>query len=238
MSSRKKYVIVVAGGRGRRMGGDLPKQFLKIGGKSILHRTIERFAEACPDIRVVTVMNADYIDLWKEYCLAEGLVVTQSIVRGGLTRFHSVKNALAKVPDGALVAVHDGVRPFASKDLIQRMFAQAESVPALIPVLPCVDTMRTIEKKKDAAGNDILISLGHKVDRSILYSVQTPQIFHSELLKAAYAQPFDESFTDDASVAERHGIPLNFTEGERLNLKITTPEDLLLSEAIVNIMNL
>ena len=233
MSSRKKYVIVVAGGRGRRMGGDLPKQFLKIGGKSILHRTIERFADACPDIKVVTVMNGDYIGLWKEYCLSEGLVVPQSIVSGGLTRFHSVKNALEKVPDGALVAVHDGVRPFASKELIERMFTRAENVPALIPVLPCVDTMRAIEKKKDAAGSDILVSLDRRVDRSILYSVQTPQIFHSELLKSAYSRPFDESFTDDASVAELSGIPLAFTPGERLNLKITTPEDLLLSEAIL-----
>lgn len=235
MSSRKKYLVVVAGGRGQRMGGDLPKQFLKVGGKSILHRTIERFADTCPDLKVVTVMNADYISLWKEYCLEEGLVVPQSIVRGGLTRFHSVKNALEKVPDGASVAVHDGVRPFVSKELIARMFAQTETVPALIPVLPCVDTMRALEKKKDAAGSDILASLDIRVDRSVLYSVQTPQIFHSELLKAAYAQPFDPVFTDDASVAERYGIPLTFATGERLNLKITTPEDLLLSEAIVKL---
>ena len=215
------------------MGGDLPKQFLKIGGKSILHRTIERFSDACPDIKVVTVMNADYIGLWKEYCLASGMVVPQSIVRGGLTRFHSVKNALEKVPDGALVAVHDGVRPFASKELIERMFTLAEDVPALIPVLPCVDTMRAIEKKKDAAGSDILVSLDRRVDRSILYSVQTPQIFHSELLKSAYSQPYDESFTDDASVVERSGIPLTFVEGSRLNIKLTTREDLALAEALL-----
>lgn len=231
----KKYLIVVAGGRGLRMGGELPKQFLKIGGRSVLHRTIDRFVSACPDIRVVTVMNPDYIDFWKEYCLSSGMVVPQTIAKGGLTRFHSVKNALAKVPDGAIVAVHDGVRPFVSEELIRNMFDAAENVPALIPVLPCVDTMRALATKKDAAGNDVLESLDIKVDRSILYSVQTPQLFHSDVLKSAYSQPYDTSFTDDASVVERSGVPISFIKGERLNIKLTTKEDLLLADAILNV---
>lgn len=231
----KKYLIVVAGGRGLRMGGDLPKQFLKIGGRAVLHRTIERFVSTCPDIRVVTVMNPDYIDFWKDYCLGSGMVVPQSIVRGGMTRFHSVKNALEKVPDGAIVAVHDGVRPFVSESLIVRMFDAAETVPALIPVVRCVDTMRALATKKDASGSEVLEPLDVKVDRSVLYAVQTPQIFHSDVLKAAYSQPYDTAFTDDASVVERSGVPLSFISGERLNIKITTKEDLLLAESILNI---
>ena len=233
MSSRKKYVIVVAGGRGLRMGGEMPKQFLEIGGRAILHRTIDRFVEACPDIHVVTVMNPDYAGMWKEYCLSSGMVVRQTIVDGGMTRFHSVRNALEKIPDGVLVAVHDGVRPFVSAELVRRLFAAAETVPAVIPVVPCVDTMRALEKGTDASGCGILKSMDMKVDRSVLYAVQTPQVFRSELLKAAYSQPYDTEFTDDASVAERHGIPLSFMEGERLNMKITTREDLLLAEAIL-----
>ena len=230
----KKYLIVVAGGRGLRMGGELPKQFLKIGEKSVLHRTIERFVSACPDIRVVTVMNPDYIDFWKKYCLSSGMVVPQSIVRGGMTRFHSVRNALEKVPDDAVVAVHDGVRPFVSESLIRKMFDAAENFPALIPVLPCVDTMRALSVKRDALGDEVLEPLAVKLDRSILYSVQTPQIFHSDILKSAYSQPYDTSFTDDASAVERSGVPLSFIKGERLNIKLTTKEDLLLARAIFN----
>lgn len=235
MNERRKYLVVVAGGRGLRMGAELPKQFLRIGERSVLHRTIDRFVTACPDIRVVTVMNPDYIDLWKDYCLGSGMVVPQTIVRGGMTRFHSVKNALAKVPDGALVAVHDGVRPFVSERLIRDMFARAEAVPALVPVIPAVDTMRALSKGMDASGREILESLDIQLDRSLLYAVQTPQIFHSEVLRAAYSQPYDPAFTDDASVAERSGVRLSFIQGERLNFKITTKEDLLLARAIFNL---
>ncbi len=216
------------------MGGDIPKQFLEIGGKAVLHRTIERFVAACPDIRVVTVMNPEYVDFWKEYCLASGMVVPQTIVKGGMTRFHSVKNALRKIPDGAAVAVHDGVRPFVTEEQIRTMFAAAADVPALIPVLPAVDTMRALLKRTDASGNEVLESLDVQPDRSLLYSVQTPQIFHSEVLKAAYSLPYDQSFTDDASVVERSGVKLSFIRGERLNFKITTREDLTLAAAVLS----
>ena len=216
------------------MGGDIPKQFLEIGGKAVLHRTIERFVAACPDIRVVTVMNPEYVDFWKEYCLASGMVVPQTIVKGGMTRFHSVKNALRKIPDGAAVAVHDGVRPFVTEEQIRTMFAAAADVSALIPVLPAVDTMRALLKRTDASGNEVLESLDVQPDRSLLYSVQTPQIFHSEVLKAAYSLPYDQSFTDDASVVERSGVKLSFIRGERLNFKITTREDLTLAAAVLS----
>ncbi len=233
MTGRKKYLVVVAGGRGLRMGEELPKQFLMMGGRNVLHRTIDRFVTACPDIRVVTVMNPDYVEYWKGYCLDSGMIVPQTIVRGGMTRFHSVKNALAKIPGGALVAIHDGVRPFVSEKLIVRMFEAAESVPALVPVIPAVDTMRVLSKRTDASGEEVLESMDSPLDRSKLYAVQTPQIFRSELVKAAYSQPYDPSFTDDASVVERSGVKLSFIRGERLNFKITTRDDLLLARAIL-----
>ncbi len=233
MTGRKKYLVVVAGGRGLRMGEELPKQFLMMGGRNVLHRTIDRFVTACPDIRVVTVMNPDYVEYWKGYCLDSGMIVPQTIVRGGMTRFHSVKNALAKIPGGALVAIHDGVRPFVSEKLIVRMFEAAESVPALVPVIPAVDTMRALSKRTDASGEEVLESMDSPLDRSKLYAVQTPQIFRSELVKAAYSQPYDPSFTDDASVVERSGVKLSFIRGERLNFKITTRDDLLLARAIL-----
>lgn len=233
MEERKKYLIAVAGGRGLRMGGDVPKQFIRIGGRAVLHRTIDRFVAACPDIHVLTVMNADFIDMWKEYCLASDMVVPQGMVRGGMTRFHSVQNALGRIPDGAVVAVHDGVRPFVPEELIRRMFAMSETAPALVPVVPCVDTMRALGREKGEDGTEVLKSLGVPVDRSVLYSVQTPQVFHSEVLKAAYSLPYDTSFTDDASVVERSGVPLTFVEGNRLNIKLTTREDLALAEALL-----
>lgn len=233
MNGRKKYLVVVAGGRGLRMEEALPKQFLDLWGRSVLHRTIDRFVAACPDIRVVTVMNSDYADYWKQYCLDSGMIVPQTIVRGGMTRFHSVKNALAKIPNGVLVAVHDGVRPFVSEGLITRMFEAADAVPALVPVIPAVDTMRALSKVKDSSGQEFLESMDIPLDRSKLYAVQTPQIFRSEVLKAAYSRPYDPAFTDDASVVENSGVKLSFIRGERLNFKITTGEDMVLARAVL-----
>ena len=160
------------------------------------------------------------------------------LVPGGITRFHSVKNALKKVPAGALVAIHDGVRPLVSVKMVRDMFEKAENTPALIPVIPCVDTMKVLEKKVWSDGSETLSAIdGQTVDRSVLYGAQTPQIFHSELLKDAYNQAFDTAFTDDASVVERHGKSLSFVIGERLNMKITTIEDLTLAEAVLKIRN-
>lgn len=233
---RKKYVVMMAAGSGTRMGGQLPKQFMEIGGKAILRRTIEVFMEACPDIAVITVLPKEYQGYWKSYCYENNFICPQILVSGGITRFHSVRNALKRVPEGALVAVHDGVRPLVSSKLVKDMFAMAESVPALIPVVPCVDTMKLLQKNVGEDGSETLSALsGQVVDRSLLYGAQTPQIFHSELLKEAYDQPFETAFTDDASVVERHGKSLSYTMGERLNMKITTVEDLVLAEAVLNI---
>ena len=227
---RKKYLVVTAGGSGTRMGAFLPKQFMELRGKPILRLTIERFMEACEDIQVITVLPSSYMGRWRDYCVRESFHCPQHLVSGGFTRFHSVQNALEQVPDGALVAIHDGVRPFMSALKIRALFDLAREHPAVIPVLPVTDTLKVLEKKADGT----LVAAPEVVDRSRIYGAQTPQIFHSELLKKAYTQGFDTLFTDDASVARKYGIPLTFAEGERLNIKITTPEDLVLAQAILS----
>lgn len=225
---RKKFLIVTAGGMGTRMGGSVPKQFIQLEGKPILRLTIERFLEAVPDVQVITVLPEAHISTWRQYCIKEDFTCPQRLVKGGFTRFHSVKNALAFVPDGALVAVQDGVRPLLSIGKIRELFTLAQNVPALIPVMPVTDTLKVLDRKKDGT----LAASGESIDRSRIFGAQTPQLFYSELLKQAYGQGFDTLFTDDASVAERYEIPLTFVEGERLNIKITTPEDLVLARAI------
>ena len=229
--SRKKYLVVTAGGSGTRMGSDLPKQFLPLDGRAVLQRTVERFLEACPDIHVITVLPEAHIAWWRRYCQEKGFNCPQRLVKGGFTRFHSVKNALEFVPDGAVVAVHDGVRPLVSVSLLREMFARMDTVRALVPAVPAVDTLAVLDRAADGTLQDA----GETVDRSRIWGVQTPQMFLSEDLKAAYSQGFDLSFTDDASVARRYGIPLSYIAGERFNIKLTTPEDLVLAEAILRI---
>jgi len=236
MMEKKKYVVIMAAGSGVRMGTDMPKQFLELRGKAVLQRTIEVFMEACPEISVVTVLPEQYIGYWKDYCYRNSFICPQILVKGGITRFHSVRNALARIPEGAVVAIHDGVRPLLSVQMVSEMFARAEHVSALIPVIPCVDTIKVLRKEKDEQGNETLRAIaGEVADRSVLYGAQTPQIFHSEILKSAYSLPFDTAFTDDASVVEKYGESLSYVTGERLNIKITTREDLLLAEAIMQL---
>ena len=233
---RKKYVVVVAGGSGARMGAQVPKQFLELDGKAILRRTIEVFLEAVPEINVITVLPDEHMEYWRDYCYRSNFICPQVLVKGGITRYHSVRNALAKVPEGAIVAIHDGVRPLLSPALVQDLFAKAESSAAVIPVTPCIDTMKVLQKKVWDDGSETLSPVpGAVADRSVLYGAQTPQVFHSELLRAAYAQAFDTAFTDDASVVERYGKSLSYVMGERLNIKITTQEDLVLAEAVLKI---
>ena len=231
--NKKRYVIIMAAGSGTRMGADRPKQFMELGGKAILHRTIEIFQNACPGITVVTVLPEDFIDYWKDYCYRRNFTCPQILVKGGITRFHSVRNALDRVPSDAIVAVHDGVRPLISEKLVANMFDMAETVAALIPVVPCVDTMRLLSRSTDASGREILETMPEKVDRSLLYGVQTPQIFQSEILKKAYSMAYDTSFTDDASVVEKYGKNLSYTMGERFNIKITTADDLVMAKAVM-----
>lgn len=220
--TRPVYAVFVAGGSGTRMGSDTPKQFLDLGGVCILQRAIENFVRAIPEIKVITVLPKAHFETWKEICLTRGFDCPQLLVEGGITRFHSVRNALEKVPEGAVVMIHDGVRPLIKPETIADMLVRMETCRAIVPATPVTDTLRSTAPGIPAP------------DRSQTVAVQTPQVFLSEELKAAYAQPFDTAFTDDASVAERAGIPISLFPGDRLNIKITTPSDLTLAEAILS----
>lgn len=228
---RKKFVIMMAAGSGTRMGAGRPKQFIELGGKAILQRTIEVFRRACPGISVITVLPEDFVQYWRDYCLEHNFSCPQVLVKGGITRFHSVRNALERVPEGALVAVHDGVRPLVSEKLVAELFAKTQEHPAVIPVLPCIDTMKVLGEKD----GELVALPGRSVDRSELFGAQTPQIFHSEIIKSAYSLAYDTAFTDDASVVEKYGKNLSYVIGERFNIKITTQDDLVLAKAIMSL---
>ncbi len=220
----------MAAGSGSRMGVDMPKQFIELSGKAVLQLTMEKFIREIPDIKIITVLPAAYIEYWKDYCYTHNFNYTQILVKGGITRFHSVKNALEKIPDNVLVAVHDGVRPFITGQLILDLYEKAENAPGVVPVVPCVDTMRLLENTTSGS----LVHSGEKVDRSKLFAIQTPQVFQSEILKEAYLQPYKLEFTDDASVVENKKINLSYVLGERFNIKLTSPDDLLLAKAFIS----
>jgi len=231
--SRQVYLVATAAGQGTRMASPLPKQFLTLGDKPILRVTIEKFLEAIPGIKVITVIPHDRIAYWKDYCQEQNFTIPQRIVEGGITRFHSVRNAIAHVPDDAIVAIHDGVRPLVSVNLLRDMVQRMSSCRALVPVTPSVDTLKAVEAIEDESGKTLRPIDGVTYDRRKVWGAQTPQMFLSEDLKAAYSLPYDPSFTDDASVVQAKGIPLSYCLGERFNLKITTPEDLLLAQAVI-----
>lgn len=230
---RKKYVIITAGGSGVRMGSALPKQFLTLGGKPVLQRTIEKFIAAEPDIEVIVTLPSSHFETWSSLCLDNNFICPQRIAQGGPTRFHSIKNALEYVPDGALVAIHDAVRPLVDAELIRSLFAMADSCEAVCPVTPVTDTIKCLTRD-----GDFFTEIdGMSADRSVLFGAQTPQVFRSEVVKAAYSQPFNPSFTDDVSVVSAMKIPVRYVTGGKLNFKITTPEDLVLAEAVIGSCN-
>lgn len=228
---RKKFLLISAGGSGQRMGSDIPKQFLSLGGKAILQLSIERFLAAESGLKIVTVLPKASMQWWRDYCQVRSFNVPQILVEGGFTRFHSVKNALEKIPDGAVVAVHDGVRPFVGVPLIREMFSRMENCRALIPVVPATDTLKVLDLRDGTLEESLPAP-----DRSRIWCAQTPQMFLSEELRAAYSQAYDTAFTDDASVASAYGIPLSFIQGQRYNIKITTPEDLPAAEALLGVL--
>lgn len=214
----KAYAIIVAGGKGLRMGGDVPKQFLPINGKPILMHTIEAFRKALDGIEIILVLPADQHEYWQKLCQDYNFCSPGLIAKGGETRFHSVKNGLAFLPDDedAVVGIHDGVRPFVSKETIQRCYATAAGGRAVVPVVPVVETIRQILPDGK--------SITRPRDEYRL--VQTPQTFPLVMLKKAYEQSYSETFTDDASVVEAMGEEILMVEGNRENIKITTPSDL------------
>lgn len=218
------YVIIVAGGKGLRMGGEVPKQFLPIGGKPVLMRTLERFREAMPELQIILVLPKAQQDYWQQLCREHQFAVEYQLADGGQTRFHSVQNGLALVPDDAqgVVGVHDGVRPFVSAEVIRRCYEAASTHKAVIPVIPVVETVRHLQ----GAGSVT-------VPRDEYRLVQTPQCFDIQLLKAANKQPYNDGFTDDASVVESYGRPITLVEGNRENIKITTPTDLKVAKVLI-----
>jgi 2-C-methyl-D-erythritol 4-phosphate cytidylyltransferase len=215
------YVIIVAGGKGLRMGGDIPKQFLPVGGRPVLMRTIERFRAYSSTLHIILVLPKAQQDYWQTLCQEYQFAVDYQLADGGETRFHSVQNGLALVPDDAkgVVGVHDGVRPFVSIDVIGRCYEAARIHKAVIPVTPVIETLRHVSE-------------GTK-PRSDYRLVQTPQCFDIELLKAANRQPYCDGFTDDASVVEAYGHAITLVEGNRENIKLTTPFDLKIAEILV-----
>ena len=222
----RDYIIVVAGGKGLRMGSDIPKQFLPIGGKPVLMRTLERFREYSDDLQIILVLPESQQEYWQELCKKYDFKVKYLLANGGQTRFHSVQNGLAMVPDDAegVVGVHDGVRPFPSIGVIRNCYETARIAKAVIPVIPVVETVRHLNN-----GNSMT------VPRDEYRLVQTPQTFDIQLLKAANHQPYNDGFTDDASVVESYGHKITLVEGNRENIKITTPYDITVAEAIINI---
>ena len=243
------YIIIVAGGKGLRMGSDIPKQFLPIGGKPVLMRTLERFRAYSSALQIILVLPEAQQDYWRQLCEEYHFDVEHQIANGGQTRFHSVQNGLALVPDDAegVVGVHDGVRPFPSIEVIRNCYETARTAKAVIPVIPVVETVRHLEGDKSVT-----------VPRGNYRLVQTPQTFDIQLLKAAYKraqnqtrlgsaeheqarpevkaanrQPYNDGFTDDASVVESYGYAITLVEGNRENIKITTPYDLKIAEVLI-----
>lgn len=204
------------------MGSELPKQFLCIGGKPILMHTLEAFRRFDEAMQLILVLPRDHQPLWHTLCEKHAFSLPYLLADGGETRFHSVKNGLALITGEGVVAIHDGVRPFVSSEVLHRCFTAAVTHHAVLPVVPIVDTVRELT----AEGS-------RTVDRDAYKLVQTPQVFDVTLLKTAYEQPFTPFFTDDASVVEALGRTITLVEGNRENIKITTPFDLKIAEALL-----
>ncbi len=224
---RGHYAIIVAGGKGLRMGGEVPKQYLPVGGVPILMRTLQTFHEADEDMDIILVLPKDQQEYWEQLCAEYRFTVPHRLTVGGETRFHSVQNGLALVPDDAegVVGVHDGVRPFVSKEVIHHCYDAALEQGAVVPVVPVVETVRQLLPEGDSL----------TVDRNLYRLVQTPQVFRITLLKEAYRQPYRPEFTDDASVVEELGHRVALVDGNRENIKITTPSDIQYAEFLCSL---
>lgn len=220
----EKYVIIVAGGKGLRMGGDIPKQFVPINGMPVLMRTIEAFYAYDSQINIILVLPSAHQAYWKGLCEEYHFSIPYQLANGGETRFHSVKNGLALIPStGGVVGVHDGVRPFVAQSVIKECYEQAAQLQAVVPVTEVLETVRYI---REDGGSET-------VPRDRYKLVQTPQVFTVDLLKKAYAQEYIPLFTDDASVVEHCGATVHLVKGNIENIKLTTPFDLKVAEALL-----
>ena len=221
--SRNLYALIVAGGAGKRMGTEVPKQFLELAGKSVLMHTIDRFRSFDNSIRIITVIPEDQFKHWEALLKKYSFSTPHTVIKGGSSRFMSVKNGLEIVVKTGLVAIHDGVRPFVSSGTIKRCFEAAEKYGNAIPVINNTNSLRLLTEQGSIP-----------VNRKHIMLVQTPQVFKTELIKKAYSQDYCEDFTDDATVLEKTGAVIHLVEGNRENIKITNPEDLLIASALMS----
>lgn len=217
----KKTVIISAGGIGKRMNADIPKQFLNINDRPIIFHTIELFHRFDTAIQIIVVLPLDYIPFFKDLVAENNFKIPIEIVEGGEERFHSIQNGL-NVAVGDLIAVHDAVRPLVSQKVVKDVFESAAEFGAAIPVISLKESIRETTDNGSKALN-----------RNNFRIVQTPQIFEAEILKAAYQQNYQPDFTDDASVVESKGHKIHLVEGNFENIKITTPEDLKIAECLM-----
>ncbi|MGC9151239.1 MAG: 2-C-methyl-D-erythritol 4-phosphate cytidylyltransferase [Microbacter sp.] len=220
----RRFAVIVAGGKGIRMNSPIPKQFIELRGKPVLMRSIEAFADFDRDIALFVVIPADHFNTWYDLCDQHHFNVPHHLVEGGNTRFESVSHALDLIHQEGVVAVHDGVRPLVSRALIQRCYETAEKMGSAIPTRPIVESLRQRTPHGKTMG----------VDRADYFIVQTPQVFNSIILKAAYRQQEPVNYSDDASLIDHFGIAVNLVEGERRNIKITDPIDLKVAEWVLS----
>ncbi|QKJ31220.1 2-C-methyl-D-erythritol 4-phosphate cytidylyltransferase [Mucilaginibacter mali] len=216
------YAIIVAGGSGSRMQSVVPKQFLLLNGRPVLMYTIEAFARSAYQPEIIVVMHPNYHIYWQELCAEHSFTIPHQIISGGDTRFHSVKNGLELVADDSLVAVQDAVRPITSTEIIDNAYTQAAEYGNAVVAVKSRDSIRSL---RNGVSQSLL--------RDEIYLVQTPQTFKSGLLKKAYLQPFNDGFTDDASVVEKDGHMIHICDGDYQNIKITFPEDIAIAELLL-----
>ncbi|KAF0198226.1 MAG: 2-C-methyl-D-erythritol 4-phosphate cytidylyltransferase [Bacteroidetes bacterium] len=219
----KRYVIIVAGGSGTRMGAEIPKQFLPLSGKPLLMYTLESFAGHLPEINTILVLPESHISYWEELCNIHGFELSHKVIPGGLIRGESVRNGLDAIADSeALVAIHDGVRPFAGYHTIEKAYELASSHGTAVPGREVTDTVRIIENGQN-----------RPFDRKMIRSIQTPQCFRLSILREAYNVKNLQGYTDDAGLVGNLGYNIHLFEGNPENIKITTPFDLLIAESII-----
>jgi len=220
---KRRVMVIVAGGSGSRMNSDIPKQFIVMCGKPVLMYTLERFRDFDRNMELILVLPKNQIEYWEELCIKYQFDIKCKVAHGGSTRFESVKNGLAIIDGECLVGVHDGVRPFVSNETLNNCFFVAQIHGSAIPVTDSIESIR------------LLTDVGSQsVDRQKYKMVQTPQVFHFSKLIESYSQPYEESFTDDASVYEKAGYKVSLAQGNRENIKITTPMDLIIGEALMS----
>jgi 2-C-methyl-D-erythritol 4-phosphate cytidylyltransferase len=218
----KRFVLITAGGSGTRMKSDLPKQFLEVAGKPVLMHTFEAFLSYDETLEFVLVLPENTFDYWKGQCLKHNFRHPHHLAVNGPTRFHSVKSGLKHIPDEALVAIHDGVRPLVSRQTIERVFHFAEKFGNAVPVIAVNESMRITDH-----------ALSQPLPREKVRIVQTPQCFRADLIKKAYNRNYNEAFSDDATLLETDGHRIYLVDGNPENIKITAPTDLKIAAALI-----